>query len=212
VLVVLAARPDRRARWVKAFGDAIVACDAPRSAREIAAFARAEAARQQVAIASGVAEALAERIGPQLQMIRMEIAKLALLAGPGEPVTRAHVGAGTALSAEEPIWDLTDAIGEGRTADALRVLGRLLGAGEPPPVLLGALVSHFRRLLRVAAGADVGGPAFVKKKLASQAKRYGAPRLRAALGALHETDLALKGAGALRPELALERVVIALAV
>jgi DNA polymerase III subunit delta len=212
VLAVSAAQPDRRARWVKAFGDAVVSCDAPRSAREIAAFARAEAARQQVALASGVAEALAERIGPQLQMIRMEIGKLALLAGPGEPVTRAHVGAGTALSAEEPIWDLTDAIGEGRPGDALRLLARLLGAGEAPPVLLGALVSHFRRLLRVAAGADVPGPPFVKKKLASQAKRYGAPRLRAALGVLHETDLALKGAGALRPELALERAVIALAV
>ena len=52
----------------------------------------------------------------------------------------------------------------------------------------------------------------MRKKLASQAKRYGAARLRAALAALHETDLALKGAGALRPELALERVVIALAV
>jgi len=141
----------------------------------------------------------------------MEIAKLALLAGPGAAVSRAHVGVGTALAAEEPIWDLTDAIGEGRTADALRVLARLLSSGEAPPVLLGALVSHFRRLLRVASGADVAAPPFVRKKLASQAKRYGAARLRASLGALHETDLALKGAGSLSPELALERVVIALA-
>jgi DNA polymerase-3 subunit delta len=211
MLVVVASQPDRRARWVKAFGDAIVSCDAPRAAREIGEFVRAEAARQGVALERGVAEALAERVGPQLQMLRMEIGKLALLAGPGEPVSRAHVGVGTALAAEEPIWDLTDAIGEGRTADALRVLARLLGAGEPSPVLLGALVSHFRRLLRVASGAEVAAPPFVRKKLASQAKRYGVPRLRAALDALHETDLALKGAGALRPELALERVVIALA-
>jgi DNA polymerase-3 subunit delta len=211
VLVVTASNPDKRARWVKAFGDAVVACDAPSSARDLALFARAEAERQEVALERGVAEALAERIGPQLQLLRMEIGKLALLAGPGAPVSRAHVGVGTALAAEEPIWDLTDAIGEGRTADALGVLARLLGAGEAPPVLLGALVSHFRRLLRVASGADVSGPPFVKKKLASQAKRYGAARLRASLGALHETDLALKGAGALRPELALERVVIALA-
>ena len=211
VLVVAASQPDRRARWVKAFGDAVVACDAPRAAREIAAFVRDEAARQQVPLERGVAEALAERIGPQLQLLRMEIGKLALLAGPGNPVSRAHVGVGTALATEEPIWDLTDAIGEGRTADALRVLTRLLGAGEPPPVLLGALVSHFRRLLRTAAGEEVAGPPFVRKKLASQAKRYGPARLRAALGALHETDLALKGAGALRPDLALERVVLALA-
>ncbi len=211
VLVVTASRPDRRARWVKAFGDAVVSCDPPQAAREIAEFARAEAARQEVALERGVAEALAERVGPQLQLLRMEIGKLALLAGPGAAVTRAHVGVGTALAAEEPIWDLTDAIGEGRSADALRVLARLLGAGEAPPVLLGALASHFRRLLRVASGAEVAGPPFVRKKLAAQAKRYGAARLTAALGALHETDLALKGAGSLRPELALERVVIALA-
>ena len=211
VLVVIASQPDKRARWVKAFGDAVVACDAPTAAREIAAFVRGEAERQEVELERGVAEALAERIGPQLQLLRSEIGKLALLAGPGQAVSRAHVGAGTALAAEEPIWDLTDAIGEGRTGDALRVLARLLGAGEPPPVLLGALVSHFRRLLRVASGAEIPAPPFVRKKLASQAKRYGAARLRGALGALHETDLALKGAGGLRPELALERVVLALA-
>jgi len=211
VLVVVASQPDKRARWVKAFGDAVVSCDAPTAAREIAAFVRVEAERQEVELERGVAEALAERVGPQLQLLRSEIAKLALLAGPGQAVSRAHVGAGTALTAEEPIWDLTDAIGEGRTGDALRVLARLLGAGEPPPVLLGALVSHFRRLLRVASGAEVAAPPFVRKKLASQAKRYGVARLRGALGALHETDLALKGAGTLRPELALERVVLALA-
>jgi DNA polymerase-3 subunit delta len=211
VLVVVASQTDRRARWVKAFGDAVVACEAPTAVREIAAFVRDEAARQEVELERGVAEAIAERIGPQLLLVRSEIGKLALLAGPGEAVTRAHVGAGTAFSADEPIWDLTDAIGEGRTADALGVLTRLLGAGEPPPVLLGALVSHFRRLLRVASGAEIAGPPFVKKKLASQAKRYGAVRLRNALGALHETDLALKGAGALTPDLALERVVLALA-
>lgn len=211
VLVVLAEKPDRRARWVKAFGDAVVVCEAPRRTRELAAFARAEAARQQVELERGVAEALAERVGPQLLLLRQEIAKLALLAGPGVKVSRAHVGAGTPLAAEEPIWDLTDAIGEGRSADALRVLTRLLAGGAPPPVLLGALVSHFRRLLRTASGEPPSGPPFVQRKLASQARRYGAGRLRAALGALHETDLALKGAGALRPELALERAVIALA-
>src|SRR5262249_33292096 len=69
VLVAVAEHPDRRARWVKAFGDAVVSCDAPRAAREIAAFTRAEAARQRVELERGVAEALAERIGPQLQLL-----------------------------------------------------------------------------------------------------------------------------------------------
>ena len=210
VLVVLASKVDRRLRWVKAFGSAVVECEAPARSRDLAAFAREEAARQGVEFAAGAAEALAERVGPHLLLMRNEIAKLALLAGGDAPVRPEHVAAGTALAAEEPIWDLGDAIAERRGADALGVLGHLLAGGAPPPVLLGSLTSHFRRLLRTSAGAEVPGPPFVRRKLAEQASRYGAGRLRAALGALHQTDLALKGAGGLKPELALERLVIAL--
>lgn len=210
VLVVLATKADRRARWVKAFGDAVVDCAAPTRSRELAAFIRREAERQGVRLGRGVAELLAERTGPQLLLLRNEIAKLALFADDGG-VTREHVAAGTASLAAAPIWDLTDAIGEGRAADALDVLARLHSAGAPGPVVLGSLVSHFRRLLRVAHGASVPGPPFVRRKLESQARRYGPRRLRSSLDALHQTDLALKGAGALRPELALERLVIALA-
>ncbi|HXK23325.1 MAG TPA: DNA polymerase III subunit delta [Myxococcota bacterium] len=210
VLVTLAAKPDRRARWVRAFGDAVVECTAPRRTAETAAFVRREAERQGVALERGAAELLAERAGPQLLWLRQEIAKLALLAGDSRAVTRAHVAAGTQDASEAPIWDLTDAIGEGRAGDALTVLSRLLGAGAPPPVLLGSIVSHFRRLLRVAHGAEVSGPAFVQRKLAQQARRFGTARLRASLDAIHDTDLALKGEGALPAELALERLVLAL--
>jgi DNA polymerase-3 subunit delta len=210
VLVAVAARPDGRARWVKAFGNAVVDCAPPRRARDVAAFVRREAERQGLVLERGVAESLAERTGPQLLMLRQEIAKLGLLADPGEPVTRAHVASGTPDVADGPIWDLTDAIGEGRPADALRLLNRLLSGGAAPPAILGSLVSHFRRLLRLGHGSGVSGPPCVRKKLESQARRYGARRLDASLDAIHETDLALKGAGALRPELALERLVIAL--
>ena len=210
VLVVVATKVDRRQRWVKAFGRAQVECEAPTRARDLAAFAAQEAERQGVSLEKGAAEALAERIGPHLLMIRNEIAKLALLAGPDAAVKTEHVAAGTALAAEEPVWDLGDAIAERRGADALRVLSHLLAGGAPPPVVLGALVSHFRRLLRTSAGAEVPGPPFVRRKLSAQVRSYGPARLRAALGALHQTDLALKGAGGLKPELALERLVIAL--
>jgi DNA polymerase-3 subunit delta len=211
VLVVVADRVDGRARWVKAFGPAVVRCDAPSRGRALVAFVEGEARRQDVALQRGAAQLLAERVGPQLLMLRQEIAKAALLAGPGRPVTRSHVASGTSVTAEEPIWDLTDAIGDGRIADALVVLSRLLAAGAPPPVVLGSLVSHFRRLLRLASGERVAGPPFVLRKLEAQARRYRSPRLLACLRAIHETDTALKGAGALRPEAALERLVIALA-
>jgi DNA polymerase-3 subunit delta len=211
VLVVVAEKADGRARWVKAFDpEAVVRCDPPRSPREAIAFVREEARRQGVGLDAGAAELLVERVGPQLLCLRREIEKAALLALPGGKVGRAEIAAGTPDVAEEPIWDLTDAIGEGRAADALRLLARLLAAGTAPPVLLGSLASHFRRLLRLRSGGRIQGPPFVVRKLDRQAQRYGPRRLSACLRAIHETDLALKGAGQLRPELALERLVLGL--
>jgi len=212
VLVVNTPKVDRRSRWVKAFGaSGVVTCDPPRRTREVVAFVRSEAERQGVRLGRGAAEALAERLGPQLLALRQEIAKAALLAGEGQTVTIANVTAGTSDVAEESIWDLTDAIGEGHSADALSVLAKLVRAGAPAPVVLGALVSHYRRLLRVRSGAPPAGPPFVRKKLERQAARYTPARLLACLRAIHETDTAIKGAGVLRPESALERLVIGLA-
>jgi DNA polymerase-3 subunit delta len=209
VLVVVAAKVDGRARWVRAFAEpaVVVRCDPPRGVREMAAFVREEAARQDVRFQQGAAELLAERTGPQLLMLRQEIAKLSLLAGPGEPVTRAHVVSGTS---EERIWELTDAIGGGRTADALGVLARLLRSGAAPPLVLAALVSHFRKLLRLRGGGSVAGPPFVVRKLEGQARRYTRGRLLSCLHAIHETDVTLKGEGALRPQIALDRLVMGL--
>ena len=211
VLVVVAEKADGRARWVKAFdAAAIVRCEAPRSQREVVAFVREEARRQGVALDASAAELLAERVGPQLLLLRREIEKAALLAPEEGKVGRAAVAAGTPTLADEPIWDLTDAIGEGRSADALRVLSHLLAGGTAPPLVLGSVASHFRRLLRLRSGGSVQAPPFVVRKLDRQARRYGPRRLAACLRAIHETDLALKGAGHLPPELALERLVLGL--
>ncbi|MCH8889585.1 MAG: DNA polymerase III subunit delta, partial [Myxococcales bacterium] len=120
VLVVVAEKVDGRSRWVKAFGSAaVVRCDPPRKGRALSDFIAAEASRQGVDIDQPAIALLAERTGPQLLMLRQEIAKAALFAGPGEKVKAKHVAESTSDVAEGPIWDLTDAIGEGRCGDAL---------------------------------------------------------------------------------------------
>ena len=213
VLVVVAARPDGRARWVKAFADPAVRvdCEPPAAGRELESFIAREARRQSVDLARDAAELLAERVGPQLLLLRQEIAKVALLAGPGEKVERSHVEISCGQLAEEPIWDLTDAIGAGRSVDAVILLSRMLAAGAQAPPLLGALASHFRKLARIGSGGKVAGPPFVQRKLASQARRFSAPRLTDCLRAIHRADLGLKGAGSLPADLTLERLVIYLA-
>ncbi len=213
VLVVRATRIDRRSAWVKAFREpaASVDCEAPTRKPALLAFVRKEADRQGLALDAGVAELLVERVGPHLLALRQEIAKASLFAGEGCRVTAAHASELTSDLAEEPIWDLTDAIGDGRTAEALVVLAKLVGAGAPPPVLLGALASHFRRLVRVRHGANVPAPPFVRKKLERQASRYSVRRVEDCLRTIHATDEALKGQGVLPPDQALERLVLALA-
>lgn len=211
VLVVVASKVDGRSAWVKKLGaKASVRCDPPKGVRAITTFVNAEARRQGIELGKGAANLLAERTGPHLMMIRHELAKAALFAGPGEPVTARHVVEATSDVAEEPIWDLTDAIGEGRIADAMAMLGKLLVSGGAPPAILGALANHFRKLLATRTGAKVGGPPFAVRKLESQSARFTPGRLISCMRAIHQTDLALKGAGGIPEEISLERLVIGL--
>ena len=172
----------------------------------------ARPARQGVALAPGAAEALAERVGPQLLLLRQEIAKAALFAGPGRPVTPAHVAETASDAAEEPIWSLTDAIGEGprsRRPRAPRAHGRRAARRRRRCSAPSRATSASSR--GCASGGRVAAPPFALRKLESQARRYAPARLRACLRALHDTDERLKGRGELPAELALERLVLALA-
>jgi len=197
---------------VKAFKApaALVDCAPPKGAKAVVAFIAAEAKAQGPVYEAGAPEMLAERIGPRLLMLRQELNKVALFVGSGEPVLREHVSASTSKVAEESIWDLMDAIGEGRGALALMLLSRMVGTGAPAPVVLASLASHFRKLSRLRTGGAVPGPPFIVKKLQRQARRFNSGRLLTCLEAIHKTDTALKGAGALSPDLALERLVVGL--
>lgn len=212
VLVVRAAKVDKRMAWVKAFKDpaAIVECAPPKGRKAILAFTRDEAERQGLSLEAGVAELLEERIGPQLLLLRQELEKASLFAGQGEKIARSHVEAGASQVAEESVWDLMDAIGEGRATPALTLLSRLASSGAAPQVVLGALAAHFRKLARLRSGETIPGPPFAARKLEKQARRYTTRRLVSCLRAIHETDTALKGAAALPSDLALERLVIGL--
>jgi DNA polymerase-3 subunit delta len=212
VLVVTAAKVDKRSSWVRAFAEpaALVACDPPKAGRAVAAFASAEARRLGIALGPGAAEALAEAVGPQLLRLVSELEKAALMAGPGQRVERAHVQEAVSAVADEKIWELTDATFEGRSGDALAVLARLLAGGVAAPVVLGSLASHLRKLARAREGEAVAGHPMVVRRIESQARRHSLARLLAGLRAAEQADERLKGLGSLPPERVLERLVLSL--
>jgi len=189
VLVVTANSADSRLRWVKAFKGAAV------RARDAIPFVEAEARRQGVELESGVARELAERTGPRLLVLQSEIAKAALLAGPGQRISRDHVLDSTSDISESKVWDLADPICAGQAGTSITLLGRLLASGSAPEAILGALAGHFRRLATVRGGGSVGGGEYLTKKLTAQAKRYSQRELRTCLERIHETDAVLKGIG-----------------
>jgi len=114
-------------------------------------------------------------------------------------------------------WDLTDAIDQGRTADALDALHRLVGAGgRHPLVVMATLHRHFAAMLRLdgsgvatdeEAAAALGMQAFPAAKVRRQAGRIGWVGISRAMTLLADADLALRGVAGWPDELVLEVLV-----
>jgi DNA polymerase-3 subunit delta len=166
--------------------------------------------RRGRALGPGAGEALADAVGPQLLRLASELEKTALLAGPGQRVSREHVLEAVSAVTDEKIWELTDATFESRRADALAALTRLLESGVAAPLVLGALASHLRKLTRAREGEAIAGHPMVVKRIEAQARRHSLARLLAGLRAAEQADERLKGLGSLPAERVLERLVLSL--
>lgn len=179
-------------------------------------------------LADSAAEMLVECIGPELGLLDQELAKLALLAGETRKVTAELVSANVGGSRLRQVWDMLDATLEGRSADALGQLDRLVAAGEQPVALLAAVASNLRKLAaatRIILTAELAGQrimprdalvqagvkGFVLEKTERHLRRLGRHRGRQLYAWLLQADLALKGASALPPQTILERLVVRLA-
>lgn len=115
-------------------------------------------------------------------------------------------------------WDLTDAIDKGETATALRMLHRMMGAGERHPLaILSILHGHYVKMLSLdgsgardeASAAEAMGikPGFPARKALDQYRRLGGSGVSRAVGLLAEADLDLKGVRDLPGELVMEVLV-----
>lgn len=153
-------------------------CDPPRG-RDLTRWIQARAADEKSSIDDASARLLAETLYPQswttkpnnpafdrppdLELLRNEIAKLAVAAWP-DPITSAQIRSMTMQGDSDQIFAFIDAASAGRLGQAITELDRLLAAGEDPYKLLAQLSNTIE--LSVVLGASQGQqPADVGRSL-----------------------------------------------
>ncbi|MEQ9501018.1 MAG: DNA polymerase III subunit delta [Deltaproteobacteria bacterium] len=192
------------------------------NAREMPDVVRARARKMKVDVDARAVRAIVDAVGTDVGAASQALEVLALYVGqPARKITADDVAAVVAVTKEENIFKLVDAIGTGNRAAVLEGLHGILGVARDHPLRLLALVArHYRNLTKARAALDagvsrgeiqamVGVPPFVMDNLLSQARRHDLKTLARGLAAVTATDRDLKG-GALDNTRAMERLVFRL--
>ncbi len=195
-----------------------IRCQVPQQGRELTEFTKQlkdwliQVARNQheVELKRPAVDLLLEQLPTEVGILCQEIEKLSLLAGEigiiEAELVRKHVGSWRARKT----WDMIDAAAEGRAADALDQLDRLIAAGEEPHALLPQMASTFRRFAAAARSYEraemqrrpislraalqqSGMPPFKLSSAEGQLKQIGRPRAKQLYHWLLAADLQLKG-------------------
>ena len=227
-------------RLAKAVGVSglIVKCQAPDGGRELTEFNQqlkqwlaATAHREfQCELLKSAADLLLELLPSEPGILYQEVARLALLASASRKIdvdlVRDQVGGWRVRKT----WDMIDAAADGRAAEALAQLDRLLSAGEEPHALLPQMASTLRKFALAvrlfedaerrktstslrAALQEAGMPPFKLNDAEQQLRQIGRPRARQLYRWLLAADLELKGHNSAkdRARRVLETLVIRLA-
>jgi DNA polymerase III subunit delta len=156
-LVLVATKVAKNSKLYRAVAATGVAFEytAPKRSEYAGEVVKLLRARGKV-IAMPAAERLVDMVGRDLRRLDAEAEKLVAYVGNAEEVTAADVAAAASAGGTASVFDLTDAVGERDTVRSLRVLRRLLDAGETPLGISAMLARHVRALVGARALASRG--------------------------------------------------------
>ncbi len=219
-MVVSASKLDGRLKWVQALKKQAVEvnCAALYDKQQLG-WIRQEAARLGIRLDDEAVGLLKERTGEGLAVVRRELEKLALYVSTKETVRARDVLAVQGAEPGASVFDLSDAIIQGKVSHALLIVEKNLGAGEAPLRILGALLWQYRRLWKAKDGLNRGmGEAAVAKSLGIayywqgkfllSVKRAPRTHFPEAFHAFSVTDRALKGGAADSPRRIMHALVL----
>jgi DNA polymerase III subunit delta len=205
----------------------LIACSAPKEAQLAKWLTDWATRRHGVGLTPAAAEMLVELVGPELGLLDQELAKLALTAEPGKKISQETIARSVGSWRAKTAWVMLDAALDGKPAEALRQLDRLLAAGEQPVGILAQIATTLRRLAaatRIVIQAEAAGRrpvlasaleqagvnSYYVKNAEKQLRRLTRRRGAKLYDWLLEADLDLKGESHLSPRLILERLLIRL--
>jgi DNA polymerase-3 subunit delta len=186
-------------------------------------------ARYEVRLGASAADVLLELLPPELGILDQELAKLSLLVGKAGTIDATLVSENVGGWRTRTTWEMVDAAADGRAAEAIQQLGRLIAAGEKPQGLLPQMSHSLRQLAAAtqlieaaeAAGRrlslqsalqQAGVPPFKLATAERQLRQLGRDRAGELTGWLLAADLAVKGHNSAdtRARLELERLIVKL--
>ncbi len=167
-------------------------------------------------VETGALEALVEIVGEDLQLLESELEKQLLHSYETRLITVDSVRSMALDGRQYGVFALGDAIAEGNTKDALKILAKLYEDGMTAPLVLATLYSTFRRLLVAVEMLNRRRPfhevlrqtnIWSYKGRERQVRKYREKDLRHILVQLHASDRACKTTGT-DEQIHLERVVV----
>jgi DNA polymerase-3 subunit delta len=220
VLLATATSVDKRRRFFQQFAQSGEIIEFRRLYdNQLPQFIRDRAKEAGRTFTAPALQLFCRRVGNNLAEVMGELDKLISYAGDARFFEEADVAAVVADTRVESVFTLTDALGHGDRAEALRLLNRLIDDGQPPLLLLSMLVRHFRQLWKAQQLLEQGvahkelprrigiNPYFLGGLL-EQARRWSSRQLGDAFPRFLDVDLALKSGG--DPRAHLERLVLEL--
>lgn len=171
-------------------------------------------------IPTGTLGIILERHQGDLALLVRELEKLTAYLGDKKEIHREDVEAVMVFPEQNSIFELTDAVAAKEKDRALRLLQKMLQAGEAPLYILTMLAYQFRLILYAKVLAEEGysqsqmvtqmkAKAYPVKKALTQTRYYNKEELIFALEKVLETDVAIK-TGQGDPGTLLERAVLEL--
>ena len=180
----------------------LVSCDTLRP-RELPSWIAARAKNMGHGISRGVADTLAELVGPELASVVDSLERLSLYVGPGKAIDEPALVAVVTRVRQETVWALVDALAVRDVGKALAALGDVYSRDEGPR-LLGAIAWNIRKLVKFEGAVGQGRGAsdaakaagvapFKAREVEQTVRRLPRGALARWMQLLAEADLAIKG-------------------